>query len=98
MIIEPKIKKNDNDNNKNNKNNNNNYINDFELTTDIEAIKNKIIELDPSNILCIFITTSCFAPRAYDDIESLSLILKNIIYFMLLIMYMVFNVQKLLIY
>jgi hypothetical protein len=44
VIIEPKIKKNDNVNNKNNKNNinnNNNYINDFELTTDI---KNKIIE------------------------------------------------------
>ena len=44
VIIKPKIKKNDNDNNKNNinnnnENNNNNYINDFELTTDIEEYK-----------------------------------------------------------
>jgi len=78
IIIEPKVKKNDDEDNiKKNIENNNNIINDFELTTDIESIKNKIIELNPSNILCIFSTTSCFAPRAYDDIESLSLLCKE---------------------
>ena len=67
IIIGPIIKK-------NTENNNNN---DYELITNIEKITTKINELGKENILCIFSTTSCFAPRNYDDIESLSLICKE---------------------
>ena len=37
-----------------------------ELSTDTEAIKNKIEELGSDNILCVMSTTSCFAPRIPD--------------------------------
>ena len=58
-------------------NDNNNKENDFELKTDIESFKSKIEKLGVDNILCIFSTTSCFAPRAYDDIIKLSEICKE---------------------
>jgi O-phospho-L-seryl-tRNASec:L-selenocysteinyl-tRNA synthase len=67
IIIDPIIKKNTENNNNNN----------YELITNIEKITTKINELGKENILCIFSTTSCFAPRNYDDIESLSLICKE---------------------
>ena len=37
-----------------------------ELQTNVKAIEEKVRELKPENILCIFSTTSCFAPRACD--------------------------------
>ena len=63
VIIDPIVKMSNND--------------DFELTTDVEKIKNKIKEIGTDEILCVFSTTSCFAPRAYDDIETISVICKE---------------------
>lgn len=34
--------------------------------------KGKIIELGPENVLCVFTTTSTFAPRTPDDIPSIA--------------------------
>lgn len=51
-------------------------IND-ELTTNIEEINKQIQLLGIENILCIFSTTSCFAPRGYDNIKDLSIICKK---------------------
>ena len=47
-----------------------------ELETDIEEIKKQIGLLGEDNILCIFSTTSCFAPRGYDNIEEIAKICK----------------------
>lgn len=43
-----------------------NELNDLELRTDLKALEEKIQELKPENIACVFSTTSCFAPRAPD--------------------------------
>jgi O-phospho-L-seryl-tRNASec:L-selenocysteinyl-tRNA synthase len=51
-------------------------IND-ELTTNIDEINKQIEILGIDNILCIFSTTSCFAPRGYDNIKELSIICKK---------------------
>ena len=51
--------------------------NDYELSTNIEKIISKIKEIGKENILCVFSTTSCFAPRNYDDIENLSILCKE---------------------
>jgi hypothetical protein len=40
-------------------------VND-ELQTDLVALEEKINELNPDNICCIFSVPSCFAPRAID--------------------------------
>jgi len=37
-----------------------------ELRTDVEAIEKKIMSLGADSILCIMMTTSCFAPRVFD--------------------------------
>ena len=66
-----------NDNNENKDNDNKNNKNDFELKTDIESFKREIDKIGIDNILCIFSTTSCFAPRNYDDIITLSQICKE---------------------
>lgn len=42
------------------------------LETDLPAFEQKINELCAENIVCIFSTTSCFAPRESDDIFSLA--------------------------
>jgi O-phospho-L-seryl-tRNASec:L-selenocysteinyl-tRNA synthase len=47
------------------------------LHTDIQAVREKIIELGSENILGILSTTSCFAPRVPDDIIGLSKICKE---------------------
>lgn len=40
-----------------------------ELQTDLDGLRSKITEIgDPEQILCAFMTTSCFAPRAPDDL------------------------------
>lgn len=41
------------------------------LITDIVEFENRIQELGADNIVCLFATTSCFAPRQSDDILSL---------------------------
>ena len=43
-----------------------NCLEEYELRTDVSAIKEKIHELGAENIACLFTTTSCFAPRAVD--------------------------------
>ena len=48
-----------------------------ELRTNIEEIKKQIDLLGIDNILCVFTTTSCFAPRGYDDIIEVSKICKE---------------------
>eukprot|EP01132_Coremiostelium_polycephalum_P002136 gene2136-2634_t len=47
------------------------------ITTDLDAIRLKIKELGADNILCIFSTTSCFAPRQPDKIVEISTICKE---------------------
>lgn len=54
-----------------------NQKNDYELETDIQGIKNSIDNYGVENILCICSTTSCFAPRGYDNIEEISKICKE---------------------
>ena len=46
---------------------NNNY-----LQTNINEFEKQIQQLNPNDICCIISTTSCFAPRAIDNIQSLS--------------------------
>lgn len=48
-----------------------------ELITNIEEIRKQINILGADNILCVFSTTSCFAPRVYDDIKELSIICRE---------------------
>ena len=36
------------------------------LSTNLDAVKDKITELGSDNVACILTTTSCFAPRAID--------------------------------
>ncbi len=37
-----------------------------ELITDLVKIEEEVQKLGAENILCVFSTTSCFAPRGYD--------------------------------
>lgn len=46
------------------------------LSTNIAEFAKKIKELGPNNIVAIFSTTSCFAPRQIDDIDALSILAK----------------------
>lgn len=46
-------------------------VND-ELQTDLVSLEEKINELNPDNICCIFSVSSCFAPRAIDKIEEIA--------------------------
>lgn len=45
-----------------------------ELRTDLETLEKKIIELGAENVACIFSTTSCFAPRAPDNVEDIAVL------------------------
>ena len=49
----------------------------YELSTNLEEIERQILLLGHENVLCVFSTTSCFAPRAYDDIVDISKLCKN---------------------
>ncbi len=51
-------------------------IND-ELQTNIEEVNKQIEALGSDNILCVFSTTSCFAPRGYDNVIEISKICKR---------------------
>lgn len=48
-----------------------------ELQTDIEEFRKQIETLGPSFIACIYSTTSCFAPRACDNLISLAQLAKE---------------------
>ena len=43
-----------------------NVLEGDELRTDVEAVEGEIQRLGPESVACVFTTTSCFAPRAYD--------------------------------
>jgi len=43
-----------------------------ELTTDLTAMRDAVTTLGSENILCIFSTTSCFAPRGPDDLPNIA--------------------------
>jgi len=43
-----------------------------ELTTDLTAMRDAVTTLGPENILCVFSTTSCFAPRGPDDLPNIA--------------------------
>eukprot|EP00946_MAST-07B_sp_MAST-7B-sp1_P002730 g2730.t1 len=47
------------------------------VRTDLEALRAKIDELGSEKILCVLSTTSCFAPRARDDVEAIAKICKD---------------------
>jgi O-phospho-L-seryl-tRNASec:L-selenocysteinyl-tRNA synthase len=44
------------------------------LQTDLNAFKKQLEQLNPEEICCIISTTSCFAPRAIDNIHDLSIL------------------------
>jgi len=48
-----------------------------ELRTNLEQIEATIIEKSPETILCVFSTTSCFAPRGYDRVQDIAQICKK---------------------
>ena len=48
-----------------------------ELQTDLTAMKDAVTTLAPHNVLAIFSTTSCFAPRAPDDLVSIGKMCKE---------------------
>jgi O-phospho-L-seryl-tRNASec:L-selenocysteinyl-tRNA synthase len=47
------------------------------LTTDLEALEQKIVQLGVENILCVVSTTSCFAPRLPDKVVSIAKMCKK---------------------
>ncbi|XP_055377000.1 O-phosphoseryl-tRNA(Sec) selenium transferase [Condylostylus longicornis] len=48
-----------------------------ELHTNVKEFENQINVLGPDNILCIYSTTSCFAPRNTDNLEKLAMLAKG---------------------
>ena len=43
-----------------------NVMDGDELRTDLAAVEKQIKDLGTENVLCVFTTTSCFAPRVPD--------------------------------
>lgn len=41
-----------------------------ELRTDVAALEAQLARLGPANVVAVVTTTSCFAPRAADDIVA----------------------------
>ena len=46
-----------------------NKLNGDEIQTDLDLLRQTIVQTGPENILAVMSTTSCFAPRAYDKYE-----------------------------
>ncbi|KAI8926258.1 sec tRNA synthase [Entophlyctis helioformis] len=44
------------------------------IVTDLDAIKTAITDLGPASVLCVFSTTSCFAPRVPSDVCGIAAI------------------------
>jgi len=47
-----------------------------ELRTDLKALEEKINELTADSLACVFSTSSCFAPRASDNVEEIAKLCK----------------------
>lgn len=47
------------------------------LKTNVKEIERKIQEIGEENMCCVISTTSCFAPRNCDEIESIAQICKE---------------------
>lgn len=43
-----------------------------QLVTDLSAVQARLEELGPEAIVCVISTTSCFAPRAADDVLNIA--------------------------
>lgn len=50
----------------------NNVLQEDQLCTDLEQIGSKVGELGAENIVAVLSTTSCFAPRAGDDVIQIA--------------------------
>lgn len=48
-----------------------------EIRTDLAGMEQAIMEVGVSNVVCVVSTTSCFAPRAPDKIEEVSVLCKR---------------------
>ncbi|GLV31937.1 Sec synthetase [Carabus blaptoides fortunei] len=48
-----------------------------QLVTDTDAIQHSVQELGADNIVCILTTTSCFAPRACDSLDTVAKLCKE---------------------
>ena len=48
-----------------------------ELVTDTGKIEKTLKDVDPELIACVMTTTSCFAPRACDDVETVAVLCKT---------------------
>jgi O-phospho-L-seryl-tRNASec:L-selenocysteinyl-tRNA synthase len=48
-----------------------------EIQTNLELMEQKIEELTPEKVLCIFTTTSCFAPRSPDKVIDVAKLCKK---------------------
>ena len=55
-----------------------NLIEGDELRTDLPAVEAKIAELGAENVLCVFTTSSCFAPRAPDRVVEIARLCKKL--------------------
>ena len=47
-------------------------LNGDQLQSDVKQIESELMTLDPELVACVMTTTSCFAPRACDDIETVA--------------------------
>ena len=47
-----------------------------ELRTDVDAVAAAVDRLGPDNVVCVFTTTSCFAPRVPDDVPAVAALCK----------------------
>jgi O-phospho-L-seryl-tRNASec:L-selenocysteinyl-tRNA synthase len=43
-----------------------------QLMTDLEGMEKEIKSMGAAKILCLYSTTSCFAPRARDDVTAIA--------------------------
>ena len=43
-----------------------------ELQTDVAGLRTKLQQLEEESVLCVFSTTSCFAPRAHDSLPDIA--------------------------
>lgn len=48
-----------------------------EICTDVDAVRRAVAERGAHSVCCVLSTTSCFAPRAADDVEALARLCKE---------------------
>ena len=49
-----------------------NLLEGDQVCTNLDLIRSKAMELGPDNIVAVLSTTSCFAPRAADDVIAIA--------------------------